>query len=158
MTKNVRGRKARNEIEVSGQKDRGAATILGVAIIVVCLIGGLIGVGLGELAAARAHIASAADLAALAGASHVLDGTDGACKAAIGTAQRNGAALTSCTVEGSDVVVALRIPAPRIVRAVARMAHAQAPALRAGARAGPPVCDGLLKGDGMCQSGPTRSD
>ncbi len=118
--------------------DTGAGTVLALAIIAFCLVAGVVGVGLGELAAARAHLASAADLAALAAASHSLDGSRSACEAASGAAKRNGAALLRCQVQGSDVVVAVRAPAPRIVAAMARMANAQAPTLQAQARAGPP--------------------
>lgn len=85
-----------------------------VTVAVLGLAGALVAVGalgatLGTVAVARHRAASAADLAALAGARHLLDGT--ACAQARAAAARNGAELARCRVDGSrvDVEVALRV-------------------------------------------------
>jgi secretion/DNA translocation related TadE-like protein len=49
-------------------------------------------------------VASAADLAALAGASALQAGEDG-CAAARSNARRNEATVTACSVDGQDVTV-----------------------------------------------------
>jgi len=108
--------------------ERGAATLL-----VVALLGALLfcGAALGVVQAlfeANRHAQSAADLAALAGARALVDGADG-CAAAGHSAARNGVALLSCDVSGSTVTVRLQAHGPRWL--------GQAEDVTATARAGP---------------------
>jgi secretion/DNA translocation related TadE-like protein len=91
----------------------------------------VLGAALGVVAALfHAHrvAQSAADLAALAGATALADGGDG-CGAAAGIATANGAALDACRVQGSDLTVTVRVTGPRWL--------GQSADLVAQARAGP---------------------
>ena len=84
-------------------RDDGFATIVVLALCgVLAGAGGMVAV-LGQIAVARHQAAAAADLAALAGAAHALDGS--ACTAAATVARRNGATLTSCVLAGLEVTV-----------------------------------------------------
>lgn len=65
----------------------------------------------GGLLHARRVAASAADLAALAGAVAHRDGADG-CAAAGRVVAANGAALRDCAVLGDDVLVTATVPGP----------------------------------------------
>jgi secretion/DNA translocation related TadE-like protein len=75
--------------------------LLGVVAAVVAVVGGAV--------ADQRRAASAADLAALAGAQAVQHGGDG-CRAADAVARRNGASVASCRLEGE--VVVLRVTGP----------------------------------------------
>lgn len=112
------------------RRDRGSATVLAVG-----LVGALASLGVAAVVLAGAVIAShrarsAADLAALAGASRVLRGepAEQACMVATAVARDNEARLLRCEAEGSSlrVVVAVRPAIPGLGSATAR------------ARAGPP--------------------
>jgi secretion/DNA translocation related TadE-like protein len=84
-----------------------AVTFLGVLL--------LVGAALGVVAAmvwAHRVAQSAADLAALAGATELRQGSD-ACTAASRIAGDNGAVLVSCSVRGEEVVVGVTVPGPR---------------------------------------------
>jgi secretion/DNA translocation related TadE-like protein len=107
---------------------RGAATVLVVAMAGVLL---LFGAGLGVVSAmVVAHRAaqSGADLAALAGAGAAARGLDG-CAAATQVATANHVRLTSCLTDGLVVDVAVSAPGPRWL--------GQAADLSARSRAGP---------------------
>ena len=107
---------------------RGAASLLVVALLSVLL---LVGAALGVVAAmVWAHRAaqSAADLAALAGAAGLQTGAD-ACAAAARIADANHAGLDSCLVQGDQVVVSVTVAGPRWL--------GQRADLSARARAGP---------------------
>lgn len=93
--------------------DRGAAAVLVALWCLVLMMLGATGVGLSTILATREAVASAADLAALAGASAALSSPGEACSRASRVARANGATLTQCRVEGVGVWV---------------VAHAQAPA------------------------------
>ncbi len=95
------------------REERGAGAVLAVAmmgLLVTVTVGvsGAVGV-----VAAHRRAQSAADLAALAGASALQDG-GAACARAATIAKRNGAALRRCRVEDWDVSVevtrSLRLP------------------------------------------------
>ena len=62
---------------------------------------------LGEVAVTRHRAAAAADLAALAGAAHALDGS--ACTTAATVARRNGATVQECRLDGEDVDVTVSV-------------------------------------------------
>lgn len=104
-------------------RDRGAGTVLVIALVAVAgvLAATLAVVGQGLLAGARAR--SAADLAALSGATVVAvpaglvvtdpRAGDLACAAATDAAGRNGAAVTRCELSGGGVVtVTVGVPGP----------------------------------------------
>lgn len=86
----------------------------------------------GGVLVAQRRVQSAADLAALAGASALQRGDD-ACAAAGPIAARNGAALERCAVDGQELLVTLSLAGPRAlgrsvdVRASARAGPAQLP-------------------------------
>lgn len=108
--------------------DRGAASLLVVACVALLL---LIGCALGVVAAmVRAHRAaqSAADLAALAGASAHQRG-EVPCSAADAAASANGASLDTCAVSGDVVRVSVTVAGPHWL--------GQTADLSAEARAGP---------------------
>jgi secretion/DNA translocation related TadE-like protein len=96
--------------------ERGAATVL-----VLAMLGVLVTVGAGlalvvALVAAHRVAQSAADLAALAGAGEAAQGLDG-CAGAARIATANGARLTACTVTattgGSVVDLSVEVSGPR---------------------------------------------
>ncbi|WP_435771285.1 Rv3654c family TadE-like protein [Nocardioides sp. SYSU DS0651] len=93
--------------------ERGAATVLVVALAGVLL---LVGAAAGVVAAimvAHRQAQSAADLAALAGATALSDRTGDPCAAAGDVAAANGASLDSCAVDGEDVLVSVVVRGPR---------------------------------------------
>jgi len=97
---------------VTGRDDRGAATVLAIACLGLVL---LVGAGLGVVAAMVAdhrRAQAAADLAALAGAAALHQGDD-ACRVAQRVASANDADLTTCSIEGADVVVTVTVAGPR---------------------------------------------
>lgn len=92
---------------------RGAASILVVAMAGVLL---LVGAAAGVVAAivvAHRKAQAAADLAALAGATTLADHARDPCAAARDVASANDATLASCVVEGADVVVRVTVRGPR---------------------------------------------
>jgi secretion/DNA translocation related TadE-like protein len=91
---------------------RGAASLLAVALLAVLLP---VGTALGVVAAmvwAHRTAQAAADLSALAGAAELQEGED-ACGAAGRIAGANHASLTSCRVQGQEVVVEVMVAGPR---------------------------------------------
>lgn len=103
-------------------RDEGSATINVLALSAVLAVAGMVAILLAQVADVRARAATAADLAALAGASHVLTRT--ACPAASAVAASQSARLTSCVVDGWEVRVTvsvrLRGPLSHFPAAVAR--------------------------------------
>ena len=94
--------------------ERGAATVLVVALAgVLVLVGAAAGV-VGAIVAAHRAAQSAADLAALAGAAALAEhsGRD-PCTTASEVASANDAVLDSCAVEDADVVVSVTVRGPR---------------------------------------------
>jgi secretion/DNA translocation related TadE-like protein len=92
------------------RSERGAATVLVVAMagVLMFVMTGLAAVG--GLVTAQRRAQAAADLAALAGASAPTD----ACATAREVAAANAARLDSCRVEGTAVRVAVSVPGPRV--------------------------------------------
>lgn len=110
--------------------ERGSGTVMALAVIAVVLSLGLGAIGLIQAQGASGRARSAADLAALAGAtalSSVISPGD-PCATAGRVAQANGARLTSCRISGEDVSVDVVVPVS--VLGLARQAGASA-------RAGP---------------------
>ena len=116
--------------------DRGSATPLVVMVVVLTLAVGSAALAVGNFAVARARASSVADAAALAGASHDLEGDQ--CAAAAKIVSRSSANLLACRIEGLDVLVTVVTPAPAILRRLAAAAGESAPDLTVSARAGPP--------------------
>lgn len=93
--------------------DRGAATILVVAMAGVLLMTGAATGVVGAIVVAHRQAQAAADLAALAGAA-ALSGTAGdPCGAAAEVARANGGELRACTVGGAEVLVEVVVTGPR---------------------------------------------
>lgn len=112
----------------------GTVTALGTALLGAGLLVAVLAVGQGSVTAARA--AGAADLAALAASDARRGiGPDRPCELAERTAERNGAAVTECTlrVDGS-------------VRVVVELARTPWPASTAVAVAGPELAAGRVDG------------
>ena len=97
------------------KRDEGFVTVAVVGLATaLALIASLV-VALGAVAVARHQAASAADLAALAGAQHALEGQAVACAAATAVARAQGARLASCALTGLDVrLVAVVRPEGRL--------------------------------------------
>jgi secretion/DNA translocation related TadE-like protein len=90
-----------------------AVATAGLVLVLVCVAALL--ASLGAVAVARHRAASAADLAALAAAQHVLEGQVVACRRAQQVADAQGAALRFCVVDGQEVSVEVTVrPAGRI--------------------------------------------
>jgi len=109
-------------------RERGAVTVLAVAMLGVLLLL-TAGFGVAEaMVVAHRRAQSAADLAALAGAKALQRAQD-ACAATSSTATANGASVDSCRVDGLDVVVTVHVAGPAWL--------GQRGSLEALARAGP---------------------
>ena len=94
------------------RSQRGAASVLVVALLsVLLLVGAALGV-VSAMVSAHRIAQSAADLSALAGAAGLQDGED-ACAAASRIAGANDARLSSCVVQGEEVVVEVTVAGPR---------------------------------------------
>lgn len=106
--------------------EAGAATVLVLAMMgLLCFVMVGLAAGVGVVGAQRLA-QSAADLAALAGAQALADGSDG-CGAAAEVAAANGTALTECLVTGRQVRVSVQVPNARwLGREVQVVAEARA--------------------------------
>jgi secretion/DNA translocation related TadE-like protein len=103
--------------------------LVAVAMMGVLLALTIGGVYVGSAVIARHRAQAAADLAALAAAGYLAEGTDVACTQAAAVAHAMQTVVTRCTVEDLDVVVAVDAPV-----SFGRMGAGPA---RAAARAGP---------------------
>lgn len=119
-------------MSVVRREERGAATVITIAFLgLLVLVGAALSV-VGAMVAAHREAQSAADLAALAGASTLADGgADGGdpCAAAATVASANGAVLVDCVVVDLDVRTTVVVTGPRWL--------GQTGDLAAEARAGP---------------------
>ncbi|WP_235536035.1 Rv3654c family TadE-like protein [Nocardioides sp. Root190] len=95
------------------REDRGAATVLAVAMAGVLLLVGAAASVVGAIVVAHRSAQAAADLAALAGASVAADATGDPCAAAATIAGRNGAEVRSCAITHGTVEVEVVVPGPR---------------------------------------------
>jgi secretion/DNA translocation related TadE-like protein len=112
----------------AARDDRGAATLLILAMAgVLLLVGAALGV-VQAMVVAHRRAQAAADLAALAGAAALARGAD-ACASATAMAAANGADLASCLPSGSEVRVVVTVGGPHWL--------GQSADLSATARAGP---------------------
>ena len=85
--------------------DRGVATVWAAGAIAVLVSMAVFGLHLGEAMVIRHHTESAADLAALAGATAVVAGEQYACAQARRVTDRMQVRLESCHTQGFDVLV-----------------------------------------------------
>lgn len=111
------------------QDDRGVGTVLGLALGCFLLASGLVIGGLVSIAVGHQRAAVAADLAALAAASH-------GCRDAERVAWAQGAVSVHCRTDGADAVVTVAVPAPELLARLARWSGHEAPVLASSARAG----------------------
>lgn len=93
--------------------ERGAATVLTVAMAGLLLLVGAAAAVVGAIVASHRSAQSAADLAALAGATALSEAARDPCGAAAEVATANDARLDRCVVEGDEVLVAVTVAGPR---------------------------------------------
>lgn len=106
--------------------DSGAATIW-TAMAVAAVTGvAVLGFWLGGLVIARHHVESAADLGALAAASHASEGPDQACDRARWVAERMGVTLLTCRWQRLDALVEVEAPSSGFAGLPGPSAHARA--------------------------------
>lgn len=115
--------------------DEGFVTVAVVGLATALALVASFVVALAAVGVARHRAASAADLAALTGARHALEGQAVACSAARRVARAQGARLESCALTGLDVRLVV------VVRPGGRLG--QLGAARAEAAAGPGTNPGL---------------
>lgn len=130
----------------NGDRDRGSATVWLLAFVLVVWVAAAVALAYGAAVAARHRAATAADLAALAGALAAIDAaqtgqprSSEACIAAGSVAAGNGARLVDCRLDGFTVAVVAAIPLPGLAQLFrfGSAAAARVPTARATARAGP---------------------
>ncbi len=98
-----------------GADDAGSASVLVAVWALALTVVASAAMVLTTVLATRATLASAVDLAALAGASATLMEPGEACPRAVATAAANGATVTQCRVAGTEVWVVARARAPAAV-------------------------------------------
>jgi secretion/DNA translocation related TadE-like protein len=99
--------------------DRGAASILVLALGLLMVAAGVAGGAIGTSRVGRQRAHNAADLGALAGAMHAVYGESDACARAGRFVTANGGRMTGCTVAGLEIVVHVEVevhPLPGLVR------------------------------------------
>jgi secretion/DNA translocation related TadE-like protein len=109
------------------ERDRGAASVFVLAIGLVVVAAGMGGAAIGAARVGRHEARVAADLGALAGAGQAIFGQRVACARAARFVAANRGRMTSCLVDGLDVVVRAEItvrPLPGLVRTAAAEARA----------------------------------
>jgi len=109
--------------------DRGAGTILVLAMGLLLVAAGVAGAAIGAARVGRHEARTAADLGALAGAARAIDGQPAACARAARLVAANNATLISCVVSELEIVIYVEVvvtPLPGLARRAT-----------AGARAGP---------------------
>jgi secretion/DNA translocation related TadE-like protein len=94
---------------VRSRRDDGSASIIAVAVglVTVLLAATFANAGAAIVAHHRAQVA--ADLSALAGAAHAIDGPSVACTSAATEANANGAHMLHCGLDGWDVIVSVEV-------------------------------------------------
>jgi secretion/DNA translocation related TadE-like protein len=91
------------------------------AVGLVLVAAGVAGAAVGAARVGRHEARTAADLGALAGAQRAVEGQPVACAAAARFVTANGAVMTSCDVQGREVVIQVEVPTMgRRARAAAR--------------------------------------
>lgn len=139
------GQASRSGALRGSESDRGSATVLTIALCFVLLSAGFVGLALVQVNLVATHVQSAADLAALAGAQAIED----PCGRAQEIAAANGAQVTDCTLDGSDVIVQVQVPPPPLLERIAGFTGQEASTITAVARAGPPQAASRLPSAGQ---------
>ena len=111
------------------REDRGVATVLGIALAFVVMASGLVVLAVVALTVGHQRAAVAADLAALAAAAH-------GCDVAEQVARAQGAISVACSLQGSDAVVTVALPAPEMLGRLAQWTGREAPVIPSASRAG----------------------
>lgn len=107
--------------------DRGAASLLVLAIGLTLVAAGLAGAAVGAARVARHQARAAADFGALAGAVHAAQGEQAACVRAAELVGANGGRLTHCRLDGLELVIRAEVavtPLPALDRAASASARA----------------------------------
>lgn len=91
--------------------ERGSMTVHAASVSVLLVVAAMVLLQAGSLVRMRHQVASAADLAALAGSRASTLGEDG-CRAARLVARRNGAELTACRMDLDVATVTARATSP----------------------------------------------
>jgi secretion/DNA translocation related TadE-like protein len=101
--------------------DRGLATIWAAAAVAALVAIAVLGINLGAAIVGRHRAEAAADLAALAAASHAADGALAACAQGARVTDAMAVALVSCHLSGWDAYVETEVhpPVPALPGAVA---------------------------------------
>ncbi|MEV6600346.1 Rv3654c family TadE-like protein [Actinoplanes sp. NPDC051346] len=99
----------RRDVQLRGHPsraaDRGAASIFVLAVGLVLVAGGVAGAAVGAARVGRHEARTAADLGALAGAMRAIEGRQVACTRATELVTANDGRVTSCRLDGLDVVI-----------------------------------------------------
>lgn len=119
-------------------RDRGSGTLAALVVASLVLCAGLVLWAMVEAAVAHQRASVAADLAAIAGASQIPRGGEDPCGLARDIAGVNGATLSKCEIEGSDIVVSVVVPSPPLLARLAQSAGQESPRIHAISRAGRP--------------------
>ncbi len=93
-------------------RDRGAATVLSAVVAMGLLVVLWMGVQLGAVLLGRHRAEGAADLAALAAASHTSSGSEFGCSRARWVVSSMDATMVSCRWDGADALVRVRAALP----------------------------------------------
>jgi secretion/DNA translocation related TadE-like protein len=94
---------------VRSRRDDGSASIIAVAVGLVTVLLAAAFADAGAAIVARHRAQAAADLSALAGAAHAIEGPSVACAAAATEATANGARVLHCGLDGWDVIVTVEV-------------------------------------------------
>ena len=114
--------------------DTGAGTVLSLAVLAVVCFGAAVGFAKVQQVLAIRQAATAADLAALAGAQAITD----PCGRAAAVAAANGVRLSGCSIAGADVLVQVTRPMPPMTADLLTSFGLPTPPVTAQARAGYP--------------------
>lgn len=102
-------------------RDRGSASLLLLTFGLLFVAAGMVGASIGASRVARHEARTAADLGALAGAQHAIEGRDVACAEAARIVEANSGTLVTCAARGLDLLVTAEVPAGMLrARATAR--------------------------------------
>jgi secretion/DNA translocation related TadE-like protein len=110
---------------VSRRSEQGLAAPVLVGLTAVLAFVTMAGAVVGRVVVEQRRAAAAADLAALAGATAVQQGSEG-CVAAARSATANGARLAACVRAGDEIDVVVAVPARLVGRSVEVTARARA--------------------------------
>ena len=91
---------------MSSASERGSATVLTLALVSVLLLGGFVVAAMTQLTLTRQQLATAADLAAIAAATSLVD----PCTSAQRVTEAHGVRLVRCAEEGADWRIEVSAP------------------------------------------------